>query len=111
MKNKVSKKFLILIVSTSLLLATGIIWACAGGGDDWSDYFNSFFAPETSNSQASKMFYRSQSLFYGHNYSSDVIHQMDTVNLAEWQSFFKNKVITEDLKFLIYKSRIGEIDT
>jgi hypothetical protein len=109
MKNKISKKFLILIVSTSLLITTGIILAC--GGEDFSDFYNSFFAPETSNTPESKPFYRSSQTFYDYNYFGDTINTIDTTNLYEWKTFFAQKVSAHDLKFLIYQSRIGEIDT
>lgn len=110
MKKKISKKLLILIVSVSLLVTSGIVVACAGGDEFW-DFFNSFFAPETSNATESKPLYRSLRTFYGESYFDDAIHVMDSANITEWNSFFSGKVKPDDLKYIIYKSRIGEIDT
>ncbi len=117
MKKKISKKFSILLISSALVLITTIVLACAGG-DDFADYFNSFFAPETSNITTSKPFFRSVHTFYGDyqdNYSyennASNIHLMDSVNIEDWKTFFSGKVTTNDLKYIVYKSRIGEIDT
>lgn len=118
MKKKISKKFIILSISSALVLITTIVLACAGG-DDFADYFNSFFAPETSNAPASKPFFRSVHTFYGggenfyDNYESNAnnIHVMDAANIEDWKAFFSGKVATDDLKYIVYKSRIGEIDT
>ena len=118
MRQKISKRFSILLISSALVLITSIVLACAGG-DDFADYFNSFFAPETSNLPASKPFFRSVHTFYGDgeyyydNYEKNAnnIHLMDSVNIEDWKTFFSGKVTTGDLKYIVYKSRIGEIDT
>jgi len=110
MKSKISKKFLALIISASLLVITGIVLACTGG-EDFSDFYNSFFAPETSNTPESKPFYRSVQNFYSSDYYRDAVHIMDSTNIDEWKTFFADKVKTKDLNSIVYKSSIGEIDT
>jgi hypothetical protein len=108
MKKK-SKKFLILSISASLVLITGIILACADSG--YEDFFNSFFAPETSGLNNQKPLFRSMNKFYGNVYYTDAIHAFDSTNLTEWHSFFKSAVVPDDLHYLVYTCRIGEIDT
>jgi hypothetical protein len=107
MKKRISKKFTILFVS--LLLTVGIILAC-GGGDYFEDYINSFFNPYVSKSDHYATFYISgESSGYPEYYSG--VHEFDSVNIDEWSVFFNSKVARTDLKNLVYKSRIGEIDT
>lgn len=110
MKNRISKRFLITIVSSVFTLITVVVLACSGG-DDFSDFYKSFFAPETSNTDDAKPFYRSFQTFYGSEYFTDAIHEMDSTNLDEWKTFFNGKVTAKDLNYIVYQSRIGEIDT
>lgn len=110
MKRKISKKFLILIVSSVLISVSIILCACAGG-DDFHDFFKSFFAPETSNLPESKPFFRSTHTFYGYSHYPNAVHVMDSTNLYDWKCFFESKVSTDDLNYMVYQSRIGEIDT
>jgi hypothetical protein len=111
MKRMISKKFLILIISGFLVCVSAIILACAGGDDDYADFFNSFFAPETSNNSESAPFFRSIHEFYKSNSYDDAVHIMDSTNIMEWQQFFNGKPNLNDLNFLIYKSKIEDIDT
>lgn len=111
MKKKISKRFFTLIVSVSLLVASVLVLACAGGDGDYSDFFKSFFAPETSYSPQSKPFYRSHHTFYKTSDIYNTVNTMDSTNLKEWQQFFDEKASLSDLGYLVYKSRIGEIDT
>lgn len=110
MKKKISKKFLIFSISLLLSVITGIILACAGG-DDFLDFYNSFFAPETSLTPEAKPYYRSIHTFYGFESFDDAINVMDSTNIKEWYAFFERKVSKSDLNYIIYKSRISEIDT
>lgn len=110
MTRKILKKFSILIISSSLVITTSIVFACAYYDYD-SNFYNSFFAPETSNTPESKIFYRSLQTYYSSDRINDAIHIMDSTNIEEWKTFFTSKVSFEDLEFIIYKSRIGEIDT
>lgn len=110
MRNRISKRFLTLCISGSLLVVSGIVWACAGG-DDYEDFYKSFFAPEVSKDDDSQPYFRSANTFYGNGDFQNAVHEMDSTNLAEWKSFFKDKVTAKDLNYFIYKARIGEIDT
>ena len=109
MKKKVSKKFLILSISSAFTLITGIILACADFG--YEDFYNSFFAPETSHAKDYKPFFRSMNKYYGFDPYQPIITNFDSVNVVEWRNFFGNVVNRADMKFLVYKSRIGEIDS
>lgn len=110
MKNMISKKFLIPFVSVSLILVSGIIWACSGG-DDWADFYNSFFAPEVSQTPEAAPFYRTSQTFYGGESYYNAINSFDSVNIEEWHTFFLDKVARKDLEYIVYQSRIGEIDS
>lgn len=112
MKNKISKKLLVIFTSIMAISAaiTGIAFACAGG-DDFEDFYNSFFAPETSHADDSAPFYRSIHTFYNSDNYGDAVHDMDSTNIQEWQSFFGGKSNAADLNYIIYQLRIGEIDS
>ncbi|MBN2266767.1 MAG: hypothetical protein JW725_00305, partial [Candidatus Babeliaceae bacterium] len=89
----------------------GIILACAGG-DYFDDYSYSFFAPEVSHADDFSPFFRSQNVFYGtYGYYEGTPTAFDATNISEWVSFFNNAVSEDDLYYVVYKSRIGEIDT
>ncbi len=109
MKRKSSKKFLILSISSALVLITGIILACADFG--YEDFYQSFFAPETSHAKEYKPFFRSLNKFYGDERFETTINNFDSINIVEWRDFFTAKVSRADMKFLVYQSRIGEIDS
>jgi hypothetical protein len=111
MKKKISQKFLILSISLLLISGGVVAFACAGGDDFFPDFVNSFFAPEVSHSEATKPFYRSVNTFYSEEWYWDTKNVMDSANLKDWFSFFNKKVSVDDIKYLVYKSRIGEIDT
>lgn len=110
MKRRTLKRFSTLIISGSLIITTSIVLACA-----WYDYesnfFNSFFAPETNNTPESKIFYRSVQQYYSSKGIYNAINLMDSTNIADWATFFGSKIAASDLESIINKSRIGEIDT
>lgn len=110
MKKKISKKFLILSISLVLITVSVIIFACAGG-DDFADFYKSFFAPETAMNEDAQPYFRSVHIFYGFETIENNVHIMDFTNLAEWKSFLQGKVTEDDLYYMVYQSRIGEIDT
>jgi hypothetical protein len=109
MKRKSSKKFLILSISAALVMITGIILACADFG--YEDFYSSFFAPETSHTNEFKPFYRSLNKFYGAEQFDSPVNSFDSINIVEWRNFFGGVVNRADMKFLMYRSRIGEIDS
>lgn len=109
MKTKSSKKFLIASISGALVLITGIILACTEFG--YEDFYNSFFAPETSHAHEYKPFFRSLNKFYENERFETTLNSFDSINIVEWRNFFSSKVTRADMKFLMYRSRIGEIDS
>jgi hypothetical protein len=109
MKKKNSKKFLVASISGALVLVTGIILACADFG--YEDFYNSFFAPETSHAHEYKPFFRSLNKFYENERFETTLNSFDSINVVEWRNFFGSKVSRADMKFLMYRSRIGEIDS
>jgi hypothetical protein len=111
MKKKFWKKFT--IVSISLIffssVVTTLLWACAGG--DMEDYVDSFFAPELIHEEKFQPFFTSPNTFYNQGFKEDYNQIFDTTNINEWKGFFEQKVNEADLNYLLYKSRLGEIDT
>ncbi len=110
MKNVISKKFLIPFVSASLILVTGIILACASG-EDFSNFYNSFFAPEVSQTSEGSPFYRTVQTFYGDVSFHDAVNTFDSINIDEWHHYFSKKVMKKDLVYLVYQSPIGQLDS
>jgi hypothetical protein len=109
MKPKILKRFILISISLCTLI-TGIILACAGG-DDWSDYYNSIFAPEVSHADGFAPLYRSGMPIYGQEGYYNPIAEFDSVNVSDWHKFFEDKVSSPDIAFLLYKCRLGEVDT
>lgn len=108
MKTKTSKKFLILFISLPFLAVAGVIFACT---DEIQDFYNSFFAPETSGIVTESSLFRSNNTFYGPMRFDDAVHTFDSLNIEEWHHFFGKTIAAEDLNFLVYHARIGEIDS
>ncbi len=109
MKKRTLRKFLILLISLPIALV-GIILACAGG-DFFDDYYSSFFAPEVSHANNYKLLYRSANPFYGSSEFYSGVNAYDTTNITEWVGIFNSQIKRNDLEYLVYRSRIGEIDT
>lgn len=111
MKNKLKRSVKALVNSISIsVIAVGTALACAGGWTQEESLF-SFFAPEVSRSQYTP-FYRSYQLLYqttGDHFSN--IHLFDSTNVEDWFTAFGTKVQREDLGYILYKARLGEIDT
>lgn len=110
MKRMLSKKFTVISVSLVITLAlAGIGFAC--GWDGYIDEgYNSFFAPEVSQNEEAKPFFRSQYSFYGDISINNNLNNFDSTNIEEWNELFKG-VKKTDLKYILYQSRLGEIDT
>jgi hypothetical protein len=109
MKRKLSKKFTVISISLLVLALAGIGFAC--GWDGYIDEgYNSFFAPEVSNNEDATPFFRSQYSFYGNIRIDNNVSNFDTTNIDEWSSLLKG-VKKNDLKYILYQSRLGEIDS
>lgn len=92
-----------------LLLVLAIILACIDV--DVAPYPDSFFAPEISHSDRDAHFFVTMNTLYGVHFKEDYIHDFDSINIAEWTGYFKNKVSGADIAYILYKSRLGEIDS
>lgn len=108
------RKLLILFITAlSSVVISGIVilvsYACADG--DYGDYEFSFFAPEVIHSDEYSPFFRSFHTLYGSIWVENTIADFDSVNISEWNAFFGNQVKAKDLSFVIYQSRLGEVDT
>ena len=110
MKNKIWKKSSLLPISVITLVA-GIILACAD--IDMPDYPNSLFAPEVIQNDKYAPFFRSFYPLYQGSYKEDDSYLTDfnNINITEWQGYFQNHVRDQDLRYILYKARLGEIDT
>ncbi len=95
-------------VSLVILIAV-IMLACIDV--EVSPYPNSFFAPEITHNKKCYEFFRSYYPLYQADYKSDYTTDFNDINIEEWTGYFKNAVAEKDLKYILYSSRLGEIDT
>lgn len=116
MIKKTLRKSSLLPVSL-LIIATGIALACAD--IDMSDYPNSCFAPETVHNKNITPFFLSYHTLYTESYYNwdtyelydNNVKTFNNANTDEWSGYFKHKAATNDISFILYKARLGEIDT
>ena len=92
-----------------ILLTADIMLACIDV--EVSPYPNSFFAPEITHNNKCYEFFRSYYPLYQADYKSDYTTDFNSMNLNEWDGYFKKAVAEKDLNYLIYTARLGEIDT
>jgi hypothetical protein len=108
MKLNISKKLSIVLIS-AFIASAGITWACAWFEEyDWDV---SFFSPESISTTGYEPMYRSNLKFYKTDRFESHVSDFDSINVAEWQTYFQNKVTETDLHYYLYKARIGEVDT
>jgi len=98
-----------LVPISFILLVTAILLACADV--EISPYPDSFFAPEISHSDRDAHFFVSDNTLYKIGYKTDYIDDFDSINVQEWFGYFKYTVSAIDLSYLLYKSRLTEIDS
>ncbi|MBB5637180.1 hypothetical protein HDE68_003093 [Pedobacter cryoconitis] len=110
LKQKISKKFLLIFSVCSLAIA-GIVVACGDGGY-YDDYELSSFAPEAFvNSNYSPFFFTSSTTYYnGYNLDDSNTHYSQLV-VNEWASWFDGQIDTTSLKALIITAGVGNIDS
>jgi hypothetical protein len=107
--HKISKKFL-LIFSLGLFSAGGIVWACAGGEWDESEYSN--FAPEAFvDLQYSPFFYTSWQSYYGTDVNDNSNTRYNTSIVQEWKSYLDYRVSEKDLNTLLFSASYKGIDS
>lgn len=118
MANKNIVKYRIFPISI-VVLVTGIILACVDVEMDNNPA--SFFSPEiTHNTKYSPFFlsyhvlYKAQSkpdYGYDFNFKYSYITDFNNINVADWAGYFHNQVNNKDLKYILFKASLGEIDT
>jgi len=112
MKNKILKTSFLLRISLVLAVA-GIILACVDIEEP--DYPLSYFAPETVNNDSAQSFFLSYHALYSSYVNTGTTNGDVTVfnstNTDEWASFLDKKANDKDLNYILYKARLGEIDT
>lgn len=113
LKQKISKKFLLIFSLCSIALAGAVI-ACSDDGY-FDDYYNSSFAPEAFvDSAYYPFFYFSSTTYYkGYkgNYQDDNSTRFNELVVKEWNSWFDNQVDTASLKTLLIKASAGNVDS
>lgn len=117
MKKVIWRKSSLLPISVIILVA-GLILACADA--EMNDYPESFFAPEITHNTRYAPFFLSFHVLYvnppgqessGFNFKYSYISDFNEIDIREWKSYFQNQVQDADLKYILYKARLGEIDT
>ncbi len=105
MKKIFNKPFLISI-SVFVIGFTAYLLSCAI--DSWGMAY--YFNPEITQSKTYKPFYRitSQTLYGIEKYST--IADGDSLNILEWQGYFKNKLTYDELAYILYKIRVEDVD-
>lgn len=106
---KISKKFLLGLISIIVFSTVAIVWACGWTFDSDETYYR-IFSPEVSYAEKYKPFFRSFHSLYN-EYKLNNINDFDSINVDEWSRFFKSFPKKNDLHYLLYEARIGEIDT
>jgi hypothetical protein len=98
-----------LFASAALLLAAGLVFACADFDMDSVSF--SFFAPESSHADEYAPLYRSFHTLYIGFSKDDNLADFDSVNIAEWAGHFGHAVDDSDLAFLVFTATEKQIDT
>jgi len=97
---------LVVVFSSILLFAYGVIYACGGG--DWFDnwYYNSNFTPETFVDKSYSPLFLSGDVFYGIGFDKEHNSRFNDQITSDWQSFLKGKMNPDEVKaFLLDKDR------
>lgn len=84
----------------------------ATGGDDGDVEDSSFFSPDVIDSPQESIFFRSVHTLYQHADSggASAAEAIEAVNTKEWAEYFRGKVAEPNLRFLVYKMKLGELD-
>ncbi len=97
-----------------LLLSIIIVAALIGlaCGDMGPDYVASFVSSDVAhlNGNFDSFFISSDPQDHG-GIGFDVLSNFNNINTGEWAGYFDGKVKNEDLDYIIYKARLGEIDS
>jgi hypothetical protein len=105
---KISGKFLIFL-SSILVIAGGIAWACSDGDYDDSMYSN--FTPQAFvDAQYSPFFYTGYSSYYG-DFNDNSNTRFNDQVVKEWQGYFSDKLDKGALNTLLFKATYRGIDS
>ena len=107
---KISKKYSGFLISAFVIMGITILFACWNPFPDEDDSHYRVFAPEVSHDAAAKPFFRSFHYLYK-EIKENNLYDFDSINSGEWMKFFYGTVRKDDIDYLLYKSRIGEIDS
>ncbi len=108
MKKKPLKLYLLLLV-TSITLATITALACAGG--DWDEHEGSMFAPEIINQPTYSPFFRTNEYPFYTGYDDEGTKRFNPINTKEWYRFFDSKISEEALNYWLYTASLNQIDS
>jgi hypothetical protein len=103
----------------SILIAiAAITMACVFVEEN--NYPASFFAPEVTHNDRYSRFnvsyhflynYTERSTYIDFDFKESNVYDFNNINISEWETYFQNHVKGDDLKYILYSSRLGEIDT
>lgn len=96
------------LVMGALLAQCPTAAACSFSGWDCGTC-GSFFAPEVIGDTGATPFFRTARAFYGNNRNDDQA-DVDDVNIKEWSKYFEGKLSDDDLRALVYKTSLAEVD-
>ena len=106
------KAFLTDFNKVVFILALGLrgTGGLACGGADWlcEDACSSYFMPEVIGDDSEIPFFLSTAIFYGIGNKPQPNFEKD--NLAEWSKAFNGKISLKDLKYLVYKLKLADLD-
>ncbi len=109
MLKRVLKKNPLIIALVCIVIGV-VVLACGDIGDG-DDFNASFFPPEIMHEEKfGEFFYTPHSLYLSDSKPS-YIADFNYVNVDEWETYFKKKVVDKDLGYILYTARPGEIDT
>lgn len=108
MRKPFSKKFWIGL-SSSIVISTGIVLACAGGY--WEEYGSSNFTPEIFADQKYNPFFYSYNYYYGINYDEAHNYRFNKQVLEDWNNYLDKKLSQEELNYLLFQTTKPGIDS
>ncbi len=103
---KIFNKPFIFSISILVIGYTAYLISCAG--DDWGMFY--FFNPEVTQSATYMPLYRisNQALYGTSKYST--VSDGDSLNILEWQKYFRNAVSYDDLSYLLYSVSLDDVN-
>ena len=100
MKNRFTKK-LLLLLSSATILVYGTIYACGGG--DWDWFFDSNFAPEAFVDQSYSPLFLSGNVFYDGDDSGFISRFNDEIS-EDWIQYLGSEMTVKDVNYFLLDS-------